>query len=336
MHHSVLNKKHFLLDIETSGLNKNVDYVVCIGVGFVNQENKITNHQWMLQFAEEEKQILECFLTFIQDFTHVYTYSGKHFDWPFLLARCAFHGLDVSSLHQLHLIDMKKSLQHFDSTRLHLENKFGLIRQTTTSGKELSKVYKVYQSCGELIYKELILNHNKDELTTLYHFYELYQVLYHLKYHRLAQLTRSSSHIHFSFEVPFIFNSSFEGDCSNINVSWQAQTQVVAIKVAFFSMRLKKYLTPYKDYYYIPSQNQLLHRTLASFIAAPDKRKASKEECTIHKEDDYTPLFTTYKLNNSVWYDLQHNAYLNVQDFSSAVLADQLFYLLFSSTKKTS
>ncbi len=332
---SLLNKKHFLLDIETSGLNKHIDYVVCIGITFTNEKDEVTEHQWMLQLPEEEKELLKHFLEFTQDFSHVYTYGGKHFDWPFLLARCAFHQLDLSMLQSLHLIDMKKSLQHFGATRVNLEDALGAVRHSTTSGKALAKIYKTYQSCGETIYKRLILDHNKDELSTLLNFYELYQTLYHLKHYRFIRMTESSDSISFSFEVPYIFNTSFQGYSKNIAIYWTPGTQTLDIKVAFSWLNLKQYLTPYKDYYYIPSQNQLLHRTLASFVAAPDKRKASKEECTIYKEDNYIPLYTTYKLSTSIWYDSHHMPYLKMSDFSPSILADQLFYLLFSN-KKTS
>lgn len=332
----VFNEKHFLLDIETSGLNKNTDYVVCIGITFIDKESEIpSQHQWMLQFPQEEKQLLSDFLRFIEDFSHVYTYSGKYFDWPFLLARCTFHHLDVSILQRIHLIDMKKSLQPFGTTRTDLENTFGIVRHLTTSGKELARVYKTYQSCGDMIYKKLILNHNKEELFTLLHFYELYQTLYHLKHHRFIDMTHTSSCMVFSFEVPFIFNTNFEGGLKSIRICWKAGTQLLTIKLNFLRLELKQYLTPYKDYYYIPSQNQLLHRTLAGFISSSDKRKASKEECTIYKEDHYIPLCTTYKLGSSVWYDSDHTPYLGINDFSASILVDQLFYLFFSS-KKTS
>ena len=331
----LLHKKHFLLDIETSGLNKHIDYIVCIGVTFVNETDELTHHQWMLQLPEEEKEILSCFLEFTQRFSHVYTYGGKHFDWPFLLARCTFHQLNPSMLQSLHLIDMKKSLQHFGATRINLEDALGVIRHSTTSGKALVKVYRTYQACGETIYKTIILAHNKDELSTLLSFYELYQTLYHLKHFHFIDTLKSSVSLDFSAKVPYLFTTNFQGCYKNITLCWESGTQILGIKVAFSYLKLKQYLTPYKDYYYIPSQGQLLHRTLAHFVASSDKRKATKEECTIYKEDDYIPLYTTYKLDIPIWYDSVNSPYLRVNDFSASILAAQVFYLLFSN-KKTS
>ena len=331
----LLHQKHFLFDIETSGLNKHTDYIVCIGVTFLDENNEIAHHQWMLQLPEEEKGLLSRFLEFAQKFSHVYTYGGKHFDWPFLLARCAFHQFNPSMLQSLHLVDMKRSLQHFGATRISLENALGVIRHSTTSGKALVKVYKTYLTCGKSIYKMLILAHNKDELSALLSLYELYQTLYHLKRFHFISTLKSSSSLDFSIEVPYIFTTTFQGCYKNIALSWESGTQILGIKVAFSHLKLKQYLTPYKDYYYIPSQGQLLHRTLANFVSASDKRKATKEDCTIYKENDYISLYTTYKLNIPIWYDSVNNPYLVIDDFSASILADQIFYLLFTN-KKTS
>ena len=59
---SILSKKHFLLDIETSGLDKNVDYVVCIGVSFINEKNEIlTLGKTSALIEKAEKMIVSFF-----------------------------------------------------------------------------------------------------------------------------------------------------------------------------------------------------------------------------------------------------------------------------------
>ena len=131
----LLDKKHFLFDIETSGLNKQTDHIVCIGISFVNDENEIANKQWSLQVPEEEKDLLKHFLAFITSFSHAYTYGGKLFDWPFLINRCLYYELDITLLQRIHVIDMKKHLHYLGPTRTALENALNIVRQFTTNGK---------------------------------------------------------------------------------------------------------------------------------------------------------------------------------------------------------
>ena len=327
----LLDKKHFLFDIETSGLNKQTDHIVCIGISFINDNNEIESKQWSLQLPEEEKNLLKHFLGFITSFSHAYTYGGKLFDWPFLLNRCLYYELDITLLQKIHVIDMKKHLHYLGATRTLLENALNIVRQFTTSGKSLVKVYHTYKSCGERIYLSLILGHNQDELRTLLGFYELYQTLYQLQYFKCIEIKQSANTLDFIIAVPYAFITDFEGHYKHITLNWKSNAQQLKIQVAFSYLALKQYLTPHKDYYYIPSQNQLMHRSLAHFIPACDKRKVNKEECAVIKESTYVPLFTTHKLTLPIWYDISHMPYLSIEDFSFSILANQLFALFFSS-----
>ena len=136
----------------------------------------------------------------------------------------------------------------------------------------------------------------------------------------------------FSFEAPYIFATTFRGSYKHIYIDWVKGTPTLTVHVTFSKLTLKQYLTPYKDYFYIPSQDQLIHRSLANFIPSSEKRKVTREECALIKTDYYISLFTTHKLTTVVWYDDLHTAYLRVEDFSSAVLTTQLFSLFFSSS----
>ena len=331
---NILNKQHLLLDIETNGLSREKHHIVCIGVTYLNMQNEVTTKQWSLQKLEEEENLLKAFIMFAQDFKFIYTYSGKSFDWPFLLARLAHYNLTAPAA--LTLVDMKKTLSLLSSTRSDLEKHLGFIRATSSSGKALVKLYQTYEACGEEIYKNLILAHNLDELKSLLLFYKVYHMLYHLKRFNMTtayQTSADATWLDLSFDLPFSFETSFMFKLEDLTLEVAKEIAALNITLPLYHAYLKKALTSVKDYYYIPSQNQLMHKSLATFIPSELKRKATKEECFVEKLDTYFKLYTTFKAPSELWYDDAKNFYYPYTDHETfkALLTQQLFYYFFQN-----
>ena len=333
----LLDTEHFLLDIETNGLSHEKHHVVCIGVMYMRQDGELMTHQWSLQKAEEERDLLSQFITFANQFKFVYTYSGRRFDWPFLLARIAHFGLVLSPI--VTLVDMKKTLQLLSPTRNRLEEALGFKRETSTAGKELVKLYQTYEASGDVLYQKIILSHNLEELKSLLLFYKVYYILYHLKHFTVAttfnQLNESSL-LHLTFKLPCDDIPSFTLQCEAMTLSKLQDKSLLNITLPIHHKVLQKPLIPVKDYYYIPSQNQLLHKSLATFIPSDMKRKATKSECFVEKLDDYFKLYTTTKVTAAIWYDSSqqpYTPYVSSKDFELLVI-QQLFYYFFQTQKK--
>lgn len=333
---SILDKQHFLLDIETNGLSREKHHIVCIGVTYLNANDEVTTKQWSLQKANEEEQLLLDFIDFAKDFKSVYTYSGKSFDWPFLIARMAHYNLTMPAA--LTLVDMKKVLNHLCPSRVDLEKTLGFTRETSSSGKALVKLYQTYEACGEEIYKNLILAHNLEELKSLLLFYKVYYILYHLKRFPIAckldtSINDEALWLHLNFNLPFNFETNFTFNVDTLHLEFLKDTTSLAVTMPLYKMTLKKALTPVKDYYYIPSQNQLMHKSLATFIPSNLKRKATKEECFVEKLNVYFKLYTTFKADPELWYDHDKNFYLPYTenaDFNKLIV-NQLFYYFFQN-----
>lgn len=331
----LLNKEHFLLDIETNGLSREKHHIVCIGVTYLNTVGEVMTKQWSLQKAEEEENLLKDFINFAQDFKSVYTYSGKSFDWPFLLARIAHHNLTIPAA--LTLVDMKKTLTLLCPTRTELEKALGFTRETSSSGKTLVKLYQTYAACGEAIYKDLILAHNLDELKSLLVFYKVYYMLYHLKRFNavtyLAETDVTAPQLQLVFNLPFTFETSFTFKVESLSLEVSKDRTSLSATLPLYKVPLKKPLTPIKDYYYIPSQHQLMHKSLAAFVPSDLKRKATKDECFIEKLDTYFKLYTTFKASNELWYDNAKNFYVayKADEEFKAIVVNQLFYYFFQS-----
>lgn len=333
---NLLNKEHFLLDIETNGLSRSQHHVVCIGVTYLNTEEEVTTKQWSLQKVEEEEDLLKNFIDFAKNFKFVYTYSGKSFDWPFLIARIAHYNLTIPAA--LTLVDMKKVLSLLCPTRTDLEKTLGFTRETSSSGKTLVKLYQTYEACGNDIYKNLILAHNLEELKSLLLFYKVYYMLYHLKRFPLeinleTPSDDSACWLNLDFNLPFSFETSFTFKVDTLCFEILKGVSSLKVIMPLYKTTLKKALTPVKDYYYIPSQNQLMHKSLATFIPSDLKRKATKEECFVEKLDTYLKLYTPFKAPTEIWYDENKNFYLpyaKSEDFKTLIV-NQLFYYFFQN-----
>lgn len=331
----VLEPTHFLLDIETSGLSRSKDWIICIGVLYLDQGGALSLKQWHLQKPDEEYELLTDFLNFCIDYKRVYTYNGKSFDWPFLISRLAFHNLSSAPLHQLILVDMKKPLSLLSGKRSELEHQFGYERKTTLIGRELVRLYTLYESSGLETYKTLILKHNADELHSLLHFYEIYTLLYHLGSYKCIEAFCSENILTLQLDLPFVLESGFSFTVQDVLFTLQRDSQTLYLKVPLHPLTLKHYLEPLKDYYYIPSENQLMHKSLATFMPKTLKRRATKAECSLTKDSVYLKLFTTYRVSEPLWYDEEGHPFCEYNDLNTAtdLVFKQLFYLFFQNEK---
>lgn len=327
----LLNTNAFLLDIETSGLSRENHQIICIGVQYVASTGELKYKQWVLEKGIEEKELLNYFIQFCQNFQRVYTYNGKGFDWPFLLARLQFHQLKLDALQHLVLVDMKKILNPIASKRFELEKAISYTRQTSVSGKELVRLYTTYASCGEAPYLALILKHNIDELNSLLALYEVYHLLYHLEKLPCIYTEQTEHTMTYSLQTPTSLSTELNFTYEAFTLTWNHNSHEIHFQVQLNNCSLKQYLEPVKDYYYIPDQGQLLHKSLASFISNSQKRKATKEECVIIKTSSFIKLHSTYRVMLPLWYDHSKEVYIEFTENQQLLplLLKQLFYLFF-------
>jgi len=329
-----LAEHSLLLDIETSGLNRQKDVIISIGILYFNEQKDLTTKHWFLENKEEEKSLLESFLLFLCNYDTIYTYNGKGFDYPFLLSRMQYHNLDTSAFLSLKLIDVKGCLKHFARNRITLEAMFHFKRQSSISGKEVIKLYRTYLDCHDVIYSTLIIKHQEDELHSLLTFYELYDMLLNLSNLKHLESKVTVETLTVVLQAPTHFSYSFNGGAFDLNFSYQEGNNLLYLTLPLVHAPLRHYLESNKDYYYIESQGQLMHKSLAHFIPASLRRRATKEECCITKASCYLRIYTTYRLTVPLWYSDNKELYIELKDLSLDLLATQLFWLFFRHHSK--
>lgn len=162
-----------VLDIETTGLNPNNSAFILGGL-ISYAENSI--EQFFVENLSEEKAVLELFIDRLKHLDVIVTYNGEHFDIPFLLKRAKILGLQIDFKMPYNL-DLYLVLNHHSSLRKFLpnlkqktvENFMGLWseRLDHISGKESVELYFRYLSEHDIKIREIILLHNRDDVTQL-------------------------------------------------------------------------------------------------------------------------------------------------------------------------
>jgi hypothetical protein len=327
--HCFLSHGHFLLDIETTGLNKTSNAIVCIGVMYQNKSGQLESIQWLSELAGQEKEVLLAFLDFCTGYEKAYTYTGRVFDVPFLLSRFGTFGLSPAFFKKLFFIDMKKVLSSVGSNRPALETLLGYQRTTTVTGKELAKLSKLFEATSQPNYQTLILAHNSDELHSLSAMYEAYFILHQLSTYKVVSLITKPTCIILQVQSPIAFQTNFSMRLEDNQISWAKGTCEIVVKVVIYEGTFKKYLLPAKDYYWIAGQNELVHKSIAQFIAKDLRQKVSAKQCFVTKASQFLRVYTP-SASAPLWYNGLENRF--VEYFSDEKLApfilQQLAYLL--------
>lgn len=298
-----LSPSHFLLDIETTGLSKTNDTIICIGVLYKSSASQINSVQWFAESSHEECTILELFLEFCSSYKAVYTYNGKSFDISFIISRLAHYSLLDDIFKKLSFIDMKKVFSIISTKRLSIEHQLAYQRKATVTGKELVTLYSLFVSTRLLAYQTVILNHNTDELCSLLAMYEAYFVIYHLPTYQYLDTHIKDCHMSIHLEADFSFHTACSIIVSDIGLSWHKHTNLITLQVSLYKGVFKKYLSPYKDYYFIENQSQLIHKSVAKFIPKELKQKVTPKQCYIVKASTFVKLYTSSKAYSDIWYN---------------------------------
>ena len=330
----MLPKKVVLLDLETTGLSPIKHQIICIGLSYMNEENTLQTNHWFLEEPDEEAHLLQRLLVFLEDYEAIFTYYGRGFEFPFIKARLTHYGLDDAPFLKLKLIDMKTPLKAFAKKRRELEALFGFKRHSESNGQDVVKLYRTYANSKAAIYKTCLISHQQEELLSLALFFELYMTLYHNEKWVLKKQEINAHYLVLSLQCASCFTAHFEGDFEGIHLVYHQHENELSLTLPLLSGTLAHDLEPLKDYYYIDSQKELIHKSLTQFIPKNLLRKATRAECVVYKESTFLPLLSTYKVTCPLWHTKDAHFYIELKDFSLTILQTQLFAFFFSHQKR--
>lgn len=267
-------------DIETTGLSADISAITLIGC--CDMDRNIT--QWFNEDGFSQKQILSDFLAFIKSYDTLITFNGTTFDLPFLTSKIKEFKLNASFDSYKHL-DLYQILKPYKNLwglknfhQKNLEEYLCLDRTDKLSGKKLIKTYQNYLEKGDIKDKEAVLLHNREDLLGLRDIYSL------MSYPALldGEFTLSSysiendefnAYLNLDHEVPVCGNYKKSGICLTLKHSNAVLT------CPLDDGHLKHYHRDYKNYYYLPMEDLVIHKSMKSFVDTSSLVRADKDNC---------------------------------------------------------
>lgn len=320
------SSKTLFLDIETTGLSRNTDHIFLIGC-LCFDDAVATMRQWFADKTSDESEMLKDFMSFASRFNTIVTYNGERFDIPFIAARCAAHGLtdivsDMRSFDMFRLVSSYKNILGLpDCKQKTVELFFGIDRTDVKSGAEVAKLYSEYlETSGRKDLDDLIL-HNADDvkglalLSPVTMYSELFNEIVSADPEPVTteeeippvppeklplKVTRAQADTyvkdgkkhtelvvrgHLRSPLPSSVGAEADG------CFFQIEQSTVTLKVPVFTGEMKYFYSNYKDYYYLPAEDQAIHKSIASFVDKSRRVQANASNCYTRKEGSFLPQF---------------------------------------------
>lgn len=290
------------LDIETTGFTPSGSQLYLIGCAFFKEGNWQIK-QWFAQSPEEEPELLKAFFTFAEGYSYLIHFNGNTFDLPYLKQKIHFYDLPYS-FSRFEGIDIyrrifpyKNFLKLPNCKQKTIEYFLGVSREDTYSGGELIPVYKDYLSSHDYNLYHTLLLHNSDdmkgmlEILPILSYYDLFN--YNIKarkvqanyYNDIHGIPRKELLMKLVFSSPLPVSVTAMARSCHFKGEGYEGTLIIPI----YEEELKYFYANYKDYYYLPTEDAAMHKSIASFVDKEYREQATAATCYTRKFSNYLP-----------------------------------------------
>lgn len=299
--------KVLFLDIETTGFAAKSSTLYLIGCMFY--ENDCWNTiQWLAQSYEEEKDVLQAFLSFSSSYSFYIHFNGNNFDIPFMKQKCIQHQLSWD-LDKITGIDLYKRVSLYKNLlclpnckQKTLEQFLGLSREDLFSGGELIGIYHDYVSSPTDLSESLLLLHNVEDIKGLFDilpvlsYYDLFNGNMKTKKVQANYYTDSNGvrrqellmNISIKNPIPKPISGNYQG------CFFTASNSQGVIKVPLYEEELKYFYAGYKDYFYLLYEDVAMHKSVAAFVDKKHRIQANATNCYTRKFSTYLPQWDVF------------------------------------------
>lgn len=290
------------IDIETTGFTARTSYLYLIGCAYY-LAGKWKTIQWMAESYDQEAEVLKAFFDFAKRYRYLVHFNGNNFDLPYITQKCsqlslpcnfdAFQGMDIYR----RVAPYRYFLKLPNCKQKTLEQFLGVSRKDVFSGSELIGIYHDYiKNPSEFAENSLFL-HNADDLRGMLEtlpilaYYDLFNQPIKAKkvqanyYKDINGSRRRELMIFFSPDIPLPKPVSVSVN----NCYFRGEEAVCSLKVPIFEEELKYFYSNYRDYYYLPTEDVALHKSVADFVDKAYRIPASAANCYTRKMSSYLP-----------------------------------------------
>ena len=286
--------KHFhpdarllFFDIETTGFVAKNTTLYLIGALWY-EGDKIKIMQWFNEDSRSEEKIMTAFEQFCNKFTHLVHFNGSGFDIPYLKQKATLLNIPFTIDKKMVQIDIYKEIRSFkkifaldNMKQVSIERYLGIERQDTYSGKELIHIYQGYAASPAKEPEHLLLLHNHDDLLGMPQISRIlnYKAFFEKINIMSVDMNTEDTKLIISFTYDNFAHLPKRISLSENGIYLNAIEQKAILSIPVFYRTLKYYFKDYKNYYYLPKEDIAIHKSVATFVEAQNKEKATKNTC---------------------------------------------------------
>ncbi len=345
------------LDIETTGFSPKNAFIYLIGCAFFHKGQWCVR-QYFAQSPAQEKEVLQAFFAFAASFLHCVHFNGLAFDIPFLQERSKKHGLPLfapqSQCDIYKAIRPYKNLMHLPGCRLRqLETYIGLNREDPYTGGQLIELYQTYGERQDETLLQILLRHNLEDLVGMMQLYSVMAIPLLFEEGRFVpqeirlQDTADASArqkteclIRLTADFPLPVPLACRGQKDILGQCFlSARERTAILKLPVFTGELKYFYPDYKNYAYLPQEDQAIHKSVAIYVDKSRRMPATKETCYTKRNGRFLPAFLPLPdglpLFGPAFPERNHWFMADDTFFSNQALQKQYIHNILKSLRKT-
>ena len=290
------------LDIETTGFTAKSSCLYLIGCAYFS-DGKWRTIQWMAQSYEEEVEVVRAFFDFARPYRYLIHFNGNNFDLPFIAQKCTQHSLPYSfdnfqgiDIYR-RIVPYKYFLKLPNCKQKSLEQFLEVERRDVFSGGELIGIYHDYIKNPSEYSENALLLHNADDLKgmletlSILAYYDLFNQP--LKAKRVQANSYRDQNGNRRKELLILFQPGTPlpkpVSANANNCYFRGEGADCSLKIPIFEEELKYFYSNYHDYYYLPTEDVALHKSVAGFVDKAYRLPASAANCYTRKVSSYLP-----------------------------------------------
>ena len=317
-----------LYDIETTGLNPKASQLYLLGVLLFHKENS-EFIQYFAESVRDEEEILEQFFQLCQTKKVLISFNGEGFDNRFIESMAKSYGklplhLHLKQLDLFKLIRKRKKFYGLESASLKSCERFlGIYREDRCSGGELISVYQEYLQDKGNEKKNMLLLHNREDIQNLPALFSFlaYENIFqgNVRFKRAELLawdemkeknynhqnenslqikdleleerqnSRTSEKLCLKFSLPSSIPVPLTLTPKNFLL--EIKETSLCLTVPLYQGELCYFFKDYKDYEFIPSEDRVIHKSLAAIYPKEMREKAKASTAYQKMKTSFLPIF---------------------------------------------
>lgn len=314
-------------DIETTGLSATTAIVFLIGA-VKKRGNGWLLTQWLTQSPEDEPELLRAFFDAAADCDTLIHFNGTTFDLPFIKERAKRLGVAGNISDGKSSVDLYQKFRPLKNllglSRMNqtaLEAFFARPREGRLDGKQMITLFQKYAASQEPKLRDLLLLHNHDDLLGMTALLRLsaYSMLFDGQFTSVGASIRQDNLVfknqsasgnrdfsdgpdepdapHACLELRLMLKAalpkelalSFPYPDSGLRCTLSASGTQAILSVPGFRGELRHFFPNYRDYYYLPLEEQAVHKSVGAFVDKEYRAPARPENCCVKKSGLFFP-----------------------------------------------